>query len=103
MFEQREVIARNSHQQRVAFAGDRLADRGRVVQRLDITRKAAFGFNLQKAGQVRLRYIGNFSVRDQRPLERHSHRAVPLAHTRGVEMIADLASDQFRIRRQRIE
>ena len=73
------------------------------VQRLHVAREAPLSLDLQKARHVRLRQIRHFDMRRQSPLQRQANDALPLAHTAGVQVVANLAPDQFGIIGQGIQ
>ena len=102
-FEQRKVVLGDSDEGGVLFAGGRPAERTNHQQRLCVTMKAAFGFELEKAFDILLRQLGQLDLGGQRPLQGHTYDAAALPPAGGIEMIANFASDQFRIGRQRIE
>ena len=96
------MAGRNSDEHRVLFAG-RLGAGSRHPQRGHVAGKLAFGFDLQETVHVAFRQRRQFGAHGQRPLQRQADDAMALAHTGGVEVIADFLSDKFRIGRQRIE
>ena len=103
LFQRREVGVGNARQGHVLFAGGQRTARIRQPQRCHVAGETALRFQLQQARGVRLRQRRQFRVRRQHPLQRHADDAVAFAHAGGVEVIANLAADEFRRRRQRIE
>ncbi len=62
--------------------------------------KSALGFELQKAGHVRLGQFGHLGLQGQNPVQRQAYGATALANARLVEMIANFLPGEFRITRQ---
>ena len=77
--------------------------RGGDLQRCHIGGKSALGFDLQKAGDVRFRELGQCGMGGERPFQRQGGRAAALAHTGGLKMIENFAPDQLRVVGQRIQ
>ncbi len=103
LFQGSQVVLRNADQHGVVFAARRLEPRRRNMQRLDITRKASFGLDLQEAGKVCLRQLGHFDLGGERPFERQANHTLALPNPLGIEVIANFPPNQFGIIRQWIK
>ena len=69
----------------------------------NVRSKPSFGFDLEKAGDIRFRKVGHLGMGGERPFQRQPYDTVTLTNAGGIQMIADFAPDQFRIGCQRIE
>jgi hypothetical protein len=98
-----EVISGHSNQQGVLSSLFASATRSGNQQRADIRVETALGFNLQKAEDICLGQFRDRNVSGHGPFQGQPHDTFTLAHTRSIEVIANLASDQLRIIGQRIE
>ena len=97
------MTARNGHQCRQLVTAAKTTARMAHRQRVRAVRKTALGFDFQKAGDIGFRQVRHFRLHSQRPGQWNAHGAAPFANTGLIQMISNLASDQFRIASQRIQ
>jgi hypothetical protein len=97
------VDFRKAHQQSMLFSLFAPAPRGGDVQGIDVTREAALGLDLEETGDVSVRKVRDGHVGGQSPFQRQADNTFTLAHTCGVEVIPNLASNQFRVVGKRIQ
>ena len=103
LLQQLDMGARNTHKHCMLLACRRHQPRGGDLQRRDIGRKSAFRFDLQKTRDIRGGKFRNCRVGCQGPLQRQRDDAMAFPHAGGLEMVQDLASDQFGVVGQQVE
>ena len=65
------------------------------MQRLDVARKPPLGLELQEAADIRLRQVGHFDMRRERPLQRETHNALALPDSSGIEVVPNFPAHQL--------
>ena len=98
-----KMISRNRHDRGILLPATGKATRVRDRERVRAVGETAFRLDLQKAADIRLGQLGHFRLQHQRPPQRNADGAAALANAGLLQMIADLASDQFRIAGQRVQ
>src|SRR4051812_24399897 len=97
------MVAGNGYECGELFLRGRTIFRNGNQQRLRPVGKTPFTFQLEKTTDVFLGQFWNFGMGNESPTQRNVYDTIAFPHTRLIQLLANLAANQFRIIRERIE